>query len=76
MILARLGQENFILQSVAIVTTKQFALLLTLAQHESEILSTPYLYETVWGQPMNRDSQALRRLCRKCVARLRVAATP
>ena len=42
--------------------TKQFALLLTLAQHESEILSTPYLYETVWGQPMNRDSQALRRV--------------
>jgi len=42
--------------------TKQFALLLTLAQHESEILSTPYLYKTVWGQPMNRDSQALRRV--------------
>ena len=42
--------------------TKQFALLLTLVQHESEILSTPYLYETVWGQPMNRDSQALRRV--------------
>jgi len=41
---------------------KQFALLLTLVQSESEILSTPYLYETVWGQPMNRDSQALRRV--------------
>jgi len=41
---------------------KQFALLLTLAQQENKTLSTTYLYETVWGQPMHRDSQALRRV--------------
>ena len=41
--------------------SKQFGLLHTLAQHENQTLSAEYLYETVWGQPMVGNSQALRK---------------
>ena len=39
---------------------KEFNLLLLFAQHESETISTEYIYEKVWGQPMNEDSGAVR----------------
>ena len=41
--------------------SKQFGLLLILAQHENQTLSAEYLYEAVWGQPMVGNSQALRK---------------
>ena len=39
---------------------KEFALLLLLAQHENQVLAAEYLYEKIWGQPMNNDAGALR----------------
>ena len=41
--------------------TKQFQLLLTLVQHENQIMNTAKLYEAVWGQPMGKDNGAIRR---------------
>jgi len=41
---------------------KPFGLLLMLAQNENQTISAAQLYETVWGQPMHKDSQALRRV--------------
>ena len=41
---------------------KPFGLLQMLVQHENELLSSEFLYEKVWRQPMNKDSQALRRV--------------
>jgi len=40
---------------------KQFGILVTLVQHESQFLSASKLYEIVWAQPMVGNSQALRK---------------
>ena len=50
-----------------LLTAKEFAVLLLLAQNEGETLSAEYIYETVWQQSMTNDSGALRSL----IARLR-----
>lgn len=50
-----------------LLTQKEFACLLLLAQNEGRTLSSGYLYESVWRQPMSSDSQALR----SAIARLR-----
>ena len=52
---AYLNGEDLTLQS------KQFGLLLTLLQHENEVMAAAFLYKAVWGQDMGNDSQALRR---------------
>ena len=49
------------------VSPKEFSVLLFLAQHENETISTERLYEQVWGCPMNNDSGAVR----KTVSRVR-----
>jgi len=39
---------------------KEFALLLLFAQNENRILAAEYLYEKIWGRPMNDDAGAIR----------------
>lgn len=43
-----------------LLTQKEFALLLLLAQNEKQTLSADHLFEKVWGQPPGGDSSALR----------------
>ena len=43
-----------------LLTQKEFALLLLLAQNEKKILTADNLFQKVWGQPLNRDTAALR----------------
>ncbi|MDR2558561.1 MAG: response regulator transcription factor [Oscillospiraceae bacterium] len=50
-----------------LLTQKEFFLLLLFIQNEDTIMSADYLYKKVWGQPMNRDTQALK----KAIHRLR-----
>ncbi len=39
-----------------LLTQKEFALLLLLAQNEKKCLTAEYLFEKAWGQPMNEDT--------------------
>ena len=39
---------------------KEFALLLLFAQNENRVLAAEYLYEKVWGYPMNENVNAVR----------------
>lgn len=39
-----------------LLTQKEFALLFLFAQHEREILTAEYLFEKVWGQPLNENT--------------------
>jgi len=41
------------------LTAKEFALLQFFIQNENRVMSAGYVYESVWGQPMAGDSQAL-----------------
>ena len=50
-----------------LLTQKEFAMLLIFTQNEERFISTEYLYEKVWKQPMAGDSQSLK----KTVHRLR-----
>jgi DNA-binding response OmpR family regulator len=43
-----------------LLTQKEFALLMLLMSNENKKLNTKYLYERIWNQPMNENSQALR----------------
>ncbi|MCL2802304.1 MAG: winged helix-turn-helix domain-containing protein [Treponema sp.] len=43
------------------LTPKEFALLLTFIQNEGRVLSAEYIYETIWGMPMNNDNLTLRK---------------
>ena len=43
-----------------LLTQKEFALLLLLAQNEKKTLSFDYLFEKVWGKSLNGDTSALR----------------
>ena len=49
------------------LTPKDYAILQFFVQNENRMMSAGYIYETVWGQPMAGDSQALM----KAVSRLR-----
>jgi len=51
------------------LTQKEFFLLLLFIQHEGVAVNADYLYKKVWGQPMNNDSQAIK----KTIHRLRVS---
>jgi DNA-binding response OmpR family regulator len=42
------------------LTQMQVGLLILLARHKNETLTYAYLYETIWGQPLVDDNQALR----------------
>jgi DNA-binding response OmpR family regulator len=42
------------------LTRREFDILLLLAQNEDRLLNTEELYETVWGQPMNNDNNAIK----------------
>jgi DNA-binding response OmpR family regulator len=39
---------------------KEFSVLLLLIENEGQTMSAEYLYEKVWKQPMNKDSQSVR----------------
>ena len=41
------------------LTVKEFSILLLLAQNEGTIISKETIFETIWGQPLNGNSQAL-----------------
>jgi DNA-binding response OmpR family regulator len=43
-----------------LLTQKEFAMLLLLAQNERKTLTVEYLYEKVWGQPLNDNAATLR----------------
>ena len=43
-----------------LLTQKEFALLLLLTQNEKKTLPFEYLFEKIWGQPLNGDTSALR----------------
>jgi DNA-binding response OmpR family regulator len=49
------------------LSVTEFFLLLDFMQNEGKILKAEYLYEKIWGQTMNKDSQAIR----TAVSRLR-----
>jgi len=42
------------------LTRKEFDIILLLAQNEDRLLSTEFLYEKVWGQPLLDDNNAIR----------------
>lgn len=54
-----LAQAAYLYGEDLLLSPKQFTLLLLLLRHEGEILSSQYLYETVWKQPMGKDQNAL-----------------
>ena len=43
-----------------LLTQKEFSLLLLFVKNEDETMSTGFLYEKIWGQPMQEDSGAFR----------------
>jgi len=55
-----LSNQAFLDGKDLLLTQKEFALLLLLAQNERKTLSAEYLYEKVWGRPMNGNTSALR----------------
>ena len=55
-----LSSQAFLDGKDLLLTQKEFSLLLLLAQNERKNLSAEYLYEKVWGQPMNGNTSALR----------------
>jgi DNA-binding response OmpR family regulator len=54
-----------------LLTQKEFSLLLLFIQHEGRMMSAEYLYEKVWGRPMEGDDNAVR----ATVSRLRKKLT-
>jgi DNA-binding response OmpR family regulator len=50
-----------------LLTQKEFAVLLLLAENEGKALSREYIYEKVWKAPLADDNQAIK----KTVSRLR-----
>ncbi len=53
-----------------LLSQKEFALLLTFIQNEERFISSEYLYEKVWKQPMTVDSNALRSTLKRLRAKL------
>ena len=54
-----LSGKAFLEEEDLLLTPKQFALLLLLMRNEGSVLSSTYLYETVWKQPLLDDCNAL-----------------
>lgn len=55
-------RKAYINEAEAELTSKEFALLLILAQNEDTEVPYETIYEAVWGVPMNGDAGALRQL--------------
>jgi DNA-binding response OmpR family regulator len=53
------SREAFVNGADLLLTTKEYTLLQFFVQNENRIMSAEYVYESVWGQPMAGDSQAL-----------------
>ena len=53
-----------------LLTQKEFALLLMLAQNEGKLLPKEHLYETIWNQPMAGDDRAVRKQLSKVRSKL------
>jgi DNA-binding response OmpR family regulator len=66
-----LAGQAFLRGEDMLLTQKEFSCLLALAQNEGRILSTEYLYETVWQQPLVGSTQSVRTI----IARLRKKLT-
>ena len=59
--------QAFVNDKDLLLTQKEFFLLLLFIQHEELTMNAEYLYNKVWGQPMNKDTQAIK----KAIYRLR-----
>jgi len=53
------SREAFVGSDKLDLTPKDYALLQFFVQNEERIMQMAYIYETVWGQPMAGDSQAI-----------------
>lgn len=56
-----------------LLTQKEFALLLLLAQNEGKIISAEYLYEKVWKAPMSGDKNTIQVTISKLRKKIRLA---
>jgi DNA-binding response OmpR family regulator len=54
-----LSRQAFINGVDMLLTNKELNLLILFVQHENRNIDAEYLYEKVWGQPMNDDTRAL-----------------
>lgn len=52
--------QAFLIGEDMLLPQKEFALLSVFAQNENRLLTAEYLYEKVWGQPMNDDAGAIK----------------
>lgn len=59
LILRLASRETFVGSDKLDLTPKDYALLQFFVQNEGRIMQMAYIYETVWGQPMAGDSQAI-----------------
>jgi DNA-binding response OmpR family regulator len=55
-----IANQAFLDGADMLLTQKEFSLLLLFSQNEGRMLSTEYLYEKVWGKPMNEDANTVR----------------
>ncbi|MDR0839916.1 MAG: response regulator transcription factor [Christensenellaceae bacterium] len=53
------SREAFVNGADLLLTAKEYTLLQFFVQNENRAMSAEYVYESVWGQPMAGDSQAL-----------------
>ena len=54
--------KAFLRDTDLLLAHKEFAMLLTLAQNVGQTLDADYLYEKIWGQPMNGNTGALKNM--------------
>jgi len=52
------------------LSQKEYALLQLLVQHPDKIIGAEHLYEKIWGQKMNGDCNALKKMISKLRAKL------
>ena len=57
-----LGGKAFLHDTDLLLTQREFALLLILARNAGQTQSADYLYEKIWGQPMNDNKSALKNM--------------
>ena len=55
-----LAGQAFLSGEDMLLTQKEFALLVLFTQNEGRSMSAEYLYEKVWGQPMNNNAGAVK----------------
>ena len=55
-----LSGQAFVNAKDLMLAQKEFSLLSLFMQHENQIMSADYLYEKVWGQPMQSDANAVK----------------